>query len=621
MQISITQYESRKDTVKTLRTFTIGFGIVLVLAQGQPAHAAAVAAAGGKMRVSEVIDFGRELEFRAMIAIYSDPRTKSDFWDKKLWESKIAKWSQEGYSSLIWLGPNELGAAAQGGGQVLLTLDEFPEARELSAEKSERIIGQMKWLLGRAKESGLKNFLYTHSVWVTPAFAKAHGIYGPLPESDTVSPFHNSQYGPRHYPECGVVNKDTKRYTAGAFAEFANLYEDLDGFYTDIGECLPGDKSAFFRDAIAPGLRRSSRKPVMIALQWQVSLDAYLKNVAPKSVYDNTWLGFHGWNSEMITDARPYPGLIAWMETTALPSVAILYPANIRQFPFNSPKFAYELTREMKKLKDFRGFLYWEFSKPELSSLFRQALGYYAKHPEPYSDGRWVNKLVDNFGDRTAAQHFLNAYNISGRIIPEMCALIYNGSDWTRRELQIPYRLIRHPHWLTSPARGIMLIPIGVYARGNVLASQGGSIDDITPLDHMGKVKAMGEECLREAQQAMKTVPKDHLAEAQEVYDWMKGYQLLARYYERKVAAGVHALKYTCGHKAEDKTAAEKTADEAFATYLEATDFWQKHLNPIMMRLSGQPMCEVFANHSMNIVQLIESERSDRQQIGQIFNW
>ncbi|MHB9035389.1 MAG: hypothetical protein ACYC64_01890 [Armatimonadota bacterium] len=568
---------------------------------------------------SHVIDLDRELDFRAMLAVYHDPRTESDFWDKKLWKSRMANWSKEGYRSLIWLGPNELGANALGGGQVLLRLDEFPEAKELSSEQSERIIAQMKWLLRTAKEAGLDNFLYTHSVWVTPAFAKAHEIYGPMPESDTVSYFHNHQYGPAVYPECGVVNDDTKRYTSGVFAEFAQLYQDLDGFYTDIGECLPGDKAAFFRDAIAPGLRRCGRKPKIVALQWQVSLDSYLKNVAPKSVYDNVWLGFHGWNSEMITDARPYPGLVAWMESTELPTVAIVYPANVTQFPFNSPKLAYEITQEMKKLKDFHGFVYWEFSRPELSPLFRKALGYYGKNPEPYSDERWVKELIGNFGDKNAAKHFLNAYNVSGRIIPEMCALVYGGSDWTKRELRIKYDLIRSSHWLTSPARGVMLIPIGVYARGEYVGSQGGSIDDITPFDHMNKVKSMGEECLHEAEEAMKTVPKEHMLEAQRAYDWMKGYQMLSKYYERKVAAGVYAMKYAHGRNAADKQQAEKAADEALAVYLEAADFWQKHLTPIMMEIYGQPMHELIGN--LTIDQLIESERSDRQQIGQIFNW
>lgn len=53
----------------------------------------------------------------------------------------------------------------------------------------------MQWLFRRAKELGMRNFLYTHFVWVTPAFAKYHGIDQPMEVSETVSRFHNEPYG------------------------------------------------------------------------------------------------------------------------------------------------------------------------------------------------------------------------------------------------------------------------------------------------------------------------------------------------------------------------------------------------------------------------------------------
>lgn len=179
-----------------------------------------------------------------------------------------------------------------------------------------------------------------------------------------------------------------------------------------------------------------------------------MENVAPHEVYDNTWLGYHAYNSEQITDTKPYPGLVEWMETTGLPTVAAVYPANITQFPFNSPRFAYEMTREMKKHKNFKGFLYWEFSGEKMNPLFRKALAYYAATDEDYSDERWIDMLEGKFGCREAAGHFLNAYNISSKIIPEFCALTFGGSDWTKREVRVSYDFIKNPHWATSPVRG-----------------------------------------------------------------------------------------------------------------------------------------------------------------------
>jgi hypothetical protein len=95
-------------------------------------------------------------------------------------------------------------------------------------------------------------------------------------------------------------------------------------------------------------------------MQWQTPLEGYLKNFATKEVYDNIWLGFHGYNSENITDSKPYPGVVEWSEKTGLPTVVDIYPANQLYFPFNSPKFAYEIANEMKKVENFVGFVYWE---------------------------------------------------------------------------------------------------------------------------------------------------------------------------------------------------------------------------------------------------------------------
>ena len=97
-----------------------------------------------------------------------------------------------------------------------------------------------------------------------------------------------------------------------------------------------------------------------------------------------------------------------------------------------------EITREMKRTENFVGYLYWEFSGPLLSPLFRKALARYSASDEPYNDEPWLDLLAQQYGDRRAAQHFVNAYNISGRILPEMCALVYHGGDVLKRELRLP---------------------------------------------------------------------------------------------------------------------------------------------------------------------------------------
>ncbi|MBI4553153.1 MAG: hypothetical protein HY710_12890 [Candidatus Latescibacteria bacterium] len=586
----------------------------------------------------------RTLPFRAMLAGYPNPEDPT-FWNKKYWNDTLVLWSGEGYNAVIWYGPNEL----TNGQHVLLRHAAFPEARELTPEETERRIAQMEWLFHRAKALGLKNVLLTQHLFFTQAFGKAHGLDQPMPVSPTVSSWHNTGY-PDFWRggttvHCGVRTELTRAYTEAVYAELPQLYPDLDGFYGFLGEPLPGDRSLLFREAIVPGLKRSGRKPLFIALQWQTPMEGYVKNVVPQDVYDNTWLGFHGYNSENITDAKPYPGVVEWSEKTGLPTVVDLYPANQLYFPFNSPRFAYEIVAEMKKVEGFAGFIYWErhISGTLLGPLFRKALAHYASHSEPYSEEPWLAVLEQQFGDRTAAWHFLKAYDLSTRIIPETDALVYSGGDVLRRELRMPYAFFTGEYpwgYTASPARGSHLVPVTHYAEFVALdperfrdndgsdpdrppyyqealwGSEGGSVFDVIPPVHMRTVRAMGVECLHEAEEGLKSVTKNREA-AIRTRDIMHAYQLLAHYYERKVMAAIAALVYARSHRPQDHQDAEQLADEALQCYLDAATLMQDRLDPFYIELTGQPLKEA----GVPLSELMNAERKEREELPQIFKW
>lgn len=601
---------------------------------------------------------GKTIDFRAIITPYSIPINQASgqhffsnhlYSDREYWDSRLKQLAGEGYNAVVWMGPSELFAfwPDGGGGQLLLRHKEFPEARELTVDENEQIIANMTWLFRRAKQSGMMNFLHTHVIWFTKAFAKAHDLDHPMPISPTVIYFHNDGYGPpgqaKEYTNCGVRNELTRAYTESVFAEFPQVYEDLDGFFGDLGEALPGDRGTFFKEAIAPGLRRCGRKPTFIAMQWQTPIDSFVENVVPKNIYDNTWVGYHSYNSEQITEAKPYPGVVECAERACLPFVADVYPANITRFPFNSPRFAYEMTREMRKIDNFKGFIYFEFSK--LSELFREALAYYGKNDEVYADDRWLAMLEDQYGDKTAAAHLLCAYDISARIIPEACALIYSGSDGLRREFRVPYDFFTGQYefsGMTSPARGQSLVPVIRYAQfvaknakqykdndgadptrypfstAVIWGSEGGSVFDVIPPVHMKKIRLMGERCRREAEEALKTVQKNKPA-ADEAYQFMKGYELLSIYYEQKVAAATAALVYRYSSRAEDKREAESLADIAVASYVDTATFMHASLDPIVTRIYGAPISEAYSGPGLS--DLIASEKKEREQLAHIFSW
>jgi hypothetical protein len=392
-----------------------------------------------------------------------------------------------------------------------------------------------------------------------------------------------------------------------------------------------------------------------MVIGWQTPLDDYLKNIAPKEVYDNTWLGWHAYNAEQVTDPKPYPNLVGWAEAVGLPTVATFYPSNICWLPFNSPQFGYEMAYEMKRIPHFRGFMHWEYSGRKLSPLFRKALAYYSKNDEPYSDEPWLDGLQEQYGDRQAAKHFLDAYNLSGRIIAEKSALVWDPVGFPRGELHLPYALMTGDifqwSWTVSPSRTEPLQPIWHYAvwaakhphifrdqngsdwrtphdspmdfhQGVLWRTQGGSSYDVIPPVHMAKIRSMGESCLAEAEQGLALVKKNR-DEAAETVKFMKAYKLLSAYYEKKVAAATLGQIYFYSRTDQDKRQAEALADQALASYEEAANFLHQELDPVLQSFYAMPMKEMAGAYLgqplVDVPQLIEAEKVERAKFAELF--
>jgi hypothetical protein len=347
----------------------------------------------------------------------------------------------------------------------------------------------------------------------------------------------------------------------------------------------------------------------------------------------------------MFTDARPYPAYARWLDEGNVPSVVEVMHHNIEHgFPFNSPRLAWEIVHEYRKFENCRGLLAW-FSVDNPNSLMRKALAYYGARGGEYSDEPWLALLEQRFGDRTAAGHFLKAYDLSARIAPELNALAWTPHDLgTSRILVLPYWhwTDDDPRWnyFASPVRGGMLLPLRYYAK--VVARFGDGFRDnsgadfsknrehpgsqelnwglgdypITPEAHMRKIRQLGEECFHEAEQALRTVRANH-AEAQAVCDYMRAYQLLTDYYERKVLAAVSALIYRFGGDPSSKAEAERLADEAVERYRTAIDFiWEK-----IDKKSGGMKGRRLGGKSYTLPELIEREVEERGNLAELFDW
>ncbi|NKB65444.1 MAG: hypothetical protein GKR89_00145 [Candidatus Latescibacteria bacterium] len=586
------------------------------------------------------------LSFRGYLQGY--PNTHSDvFWDSAYWDEMLRARADEGFTAIVWYGPNE----STNGQHMLVRHRQFPEARELTVEENDRIIAHWQSIFARAHQYGLENYLLTQHIFVTEAFAQHHGLLNAGPVSPTVSHWQGQGY-PNFWPRpgdgavhhCGVRNELTRAYTQAVYSELAATYPALDGFWGYAGEPLPGDRSTFFREAIQPALAAADRPLRFVANQWQIPLDGFLAHVLPGTTATQLWLGFHGYNSEQITDAAPYPGVLRWSAATGLPTVPDIYPANQLYFPFNSPRFAHEMVAQIRQNSGLAGFLYYErhISGSILGPLFRQALARYSRRFEPYASDPWVAILVEQVGNETAARYLLQAYDACARVVPETCALVYSGGDVMRRELRMPYEFFAADFpwsWATSPARGHKLVPIGAYARmvarapehftgdGSDLTqppfyqhplwgSEGGSVYNTTPIEHMRGVRVLGAAALAAADSALHYASwgREALAETRDV---MEGVALLSAYYEEKVGAAIAALVYGHSGRAADREAAEAAADRALAAYLAAGEFMHQRLDPYYQRISGAPLTEA----GVRLPELIEAERRDRAEIGTIFGW
>lgn len=569
-------------------------------------------------------------------------RTDDDrFWDKSAWDHALKNRAEEGYNAIIY------GPSMNLWQTYLIRHKEFPEARELSPEVQEPIIEQVKWIFAKAHEYGLKNLLDNWQIVTSPAFAEAHGMDKIMPESAEVSGFHNlfittypSKADPLG-PHIGVRNELTRAFTEAAIVEVLEIYPELDGFYGEMGEAVPGKRSTWYGEAIVPALKRSGRNPMYVVLNWMMPREDFMQDIVRSGVYENTWLSTMP-NGEMFTDAKPYPDIVKWAEEAGLPCIMGIHMHNYDGgFPYNSPKLAYDMVKEFQKVENCVGFSTQMSNNP--NHLFRDALAYYGSHlDEPYSDGRWVAILEKQFGDHEAAQHMLNAYNTSARICPEVCAQFWHNTDGVQgRHLHLSYFFFtdqdpRYTGWYTSPARGTDLIPIRRYAQivakyGSRYRDNGGG--DYTrppyaqimimgpadyqtpPEDHMRRICRLGASSLNEAELALKTA-KENQDQAAAIYNYMKGYKLLTDYYEQKVLAGISALIYSFGGPEEERLQAERLADETVKLYETANDFVWESIDKKTGNITSP-----WQGKAMTLPELIQLEKREREQLASLFKW
>jgi hypothetical protein len=132
----------------------------------------------------------------------------------------------------------------------------------------------------------------------------------------------------------------------------------------------------------------------------------------------------------------------------------------------------------------------------------------------------------------------------------------------------------------------------------------------------MRSIRKRGEECLREADAALKTV-KTNREEAQKVYRSMKAYKLLTDYYEAKVLAAIAALIYSFGGGPEYRTEADRLADGAVERYTVAINYIHEAIDNKTGAMRGRWL----DGKSYTLPELIDREKEERKQLARLFQW
>lgn len=589
------------------------------------------------------------LEFRGLIESFHHPWSYEDnppqtFFDKAMWEKTLKNDADCGYNAVVYFMSPWPEYCWH---NFLLRFDFAPEARDFPLEKHEQIIEQATWIFQLAHSLGLKNFVYDQTIYTTKAWSHAHGFDKDLPISETVDYRHNYERkaapGLAAFPKLyhvGVRNEQTRQFTEDAIEEFFRIYPEMDGLYGVLGEPLPGKRSTWFKEAIVAGLERTERKPPYIMFPL-MPVDDFTSDIVP--AYDNVWTS-PLFNGEIICDRQPFPITARWGYETGVPTVMQLVFHNTGHLTWNSPKFICEMMNEIRKVDHCAGYMSHitgaSLANPTEFSAW--AIGYYGEHDEPYSDEPWIGTLEEIYGDREAAQHFLNALNVSGYITPALNQIAWYPSDgrcvsilslryWYWADQQA---LIKTP--FVSPGVTDTLVPMRYYAE--VVAKMGeryrnndgsklkggagaqgpiwGHIDyQITPEMHMAKIRKMGEEALHEAEAAMRTVKKNK-DRAESLYNQMKAYKLLTDYYERKVLAAISALIHKFNHDPRERELANKLAQEAVDLYAIAANFIYEEIDNKSGNIMGG-----WYDQRRDLPGLIEVEKRDMEEMETLFGW
>jgi hypothetical protein len=304
----------------------------------------------------------------------------------------------------------------------IVELPEYPDASSLSSEEMARNQEQFAWFTRECAKRNISVLLHFYSIHLPKALADARKI-------------------PMHYNKPDEFAAKFMRYT---LERFLRVFESV-GLYVCPGEVLNSKYTAqWIHDVIIPAAKASEKNPRIVVRYWGLDAAGFEKLCAP--AYDNFYTELKH-NVEMVVSPVP-DARHATIKAGKKHIVNLHEVADIKPFRWGSPIFIQEMVGQWKNIgldgAEVYGLVswrwpyaldrlepqqegFWPYGNKLLSferdAIWLEAVGRYlwkVDRPQAEEEAFWKAKLVEKFGNASAAETLLNWYNTTGPVLPNL---------------------------------------------------------------------------------------------------------------------------------------------------------------------------------------------------------
>ena len=429
----------------------------------------------------------------------------------------------------------------------LLQLPKYPDAQELSSEQLARNMEMFRWLTSEADRRGIWVIQAFYNIHISHALAKARGL-----------PF-----------QLGTPTEFTSQYTRYCVGEFIRTYPNV-GLMMTLGEALsPQYGPEWLTKTIIPGVKDGmreagmTREPPIIVRAHATRIEEAMRQALP--LYKNIYT-MHKWNGESLTWTdvrgevlRMHESLVK-LGSTHIANIHLL--SNLEPFRWGAPSFIQKTLQSCQRI-GIRGvhvypLRYWDWpnsadNPPELQFerdwIWFEAWARYASNPnrDPAAEREyWTGRIAARYGNREAAGHILDAYELSGVCAPRLLPRI-GITEGNRQSLTLGMLMTQ----LIDPERynALTLIWEGDAPPGERLADyvrkewEHQPHEGETPIGVAGEVQASALLALAAAEAAEPLVTRNREEFARLLND-MRCIVEQYRYYNAKARAAALVLRY-----------------------------------------------------------------------------